>query len=398
MLSSQQKINYGIIGTGNIAHVHMNALRHLRNSKVKVLGVAARNEEKLKLFANKYNIPNYYTNWREMIADRNIDVIDICTSTSLHEEIVREAAVEKKHIICEKPLSGFFGKKLVIEEVGKKISKETMFTEIIGKLKSLKKVIVQNNVKFMYAENWVYAPSYKKLLRLLEASSGTILEIRAEECHSGSTASYSRCWKDSGGGALLRIGAHPIGGAIQLKYIEGMYKYGKPIKPISVMAEVSNNTKINAVQNEKFSYIVKEWKDVEDWAVLVIGFSDGSKAVTISSDCVLGGIRSKIQVYTTNSAIEINISQNNAINAYAPAEGIFKDEYITEKIETKAGWTHPSSDENWARGYFYEMEDFIDCIREDKKPRSGWYLAEETLKVIYAGYLSAEKGKRITLK
>ena len=53
----------------------------------------------------------------------------------------------------------------------------------------------------MYAENWIYAPPLAKLKSLMKASGGTILEIRAEQGHSGSQAKYSRRWKTSGGGA-----------------------------------------------------------------------------------------------------------------------------------------------------------------------------------------------------
>jgi hypothetical protein len=43
------------------------------------------------------------------------------------------------------------------------------------------------------------------------------------------------------------------------------------------------------------------------------------------------------------------------------------------------------------------MEDFIESILQGKQPMSGLDLAEDTLKVVYAGYLSAEKGQRIAL-
>jgi predicted dehydrogenase len=55
----------------------------------------------------------------------------------------------------------------------------------------------------------VYAPPVAKLRRLLEASGGAILELRAEESHSGSHAAYARRWRSAGGGSLLRMGSHP---------------------------------------------------------------------------------------------------------------------------------------------------------------------------------------------
>ncbi len=60
-------------------------------------------------------------------------------------------------------------------------------------------------VHLMYAENWVYAPPIAKAARLAAASGGVILEMRGGECHSGSHSPYSKEWRYTGGGALLRL-------------------------------------------------------------------------------------------------------------------------------------------------------------------------------------------------
>ncbi|QTL97333.1 gfo/Idh/MocA family oxidoreductase [Iocasia frigidifontis] len=392
-----KKVKYGIIGAGFVADIHLNALNHLRNSKVEVVGVAARDKNRLKSFAEKHNIPSIYTDWKKLIKQEDIDVIDICTPTNLHGVMIKEIALSGKSIICEKPLSGYFGKELNLDRVGEEVSREKMFQKINREINEIQEVINKNKVKFMYAENWIYAPPYQKMLNLLNKSDGVILDIRAEESHSGSHAQYSRTWENSGGGALLRLGAHPVAGVIHLKYFEGINRHNQPIIPESVVGEVSYNSKLDAVKRDKNSFLVKEWVDVEDWATVVINFSDGTKAIVVSSDCVLGGVRNEMRVFTTNSVVNLDMSQSNAVTAFAPIDGIFADEYITEKIETTAGWSNPSPDEDWMRGYPAEMEDFMDSIIEDKEALSGWYLAEETLKVIYAAYLSAEKGERISL-
>lgn len=112
---------------------------------------------------------------------------------------------------------------------------------------------------------------------------------------------------------------------------------------------------------------------------------------------VLGGTRNTMQVFLSNTVAFANINPNNAVEIYAPDAGILDDEYIAEKLETKAGWNFASPDEDWMRGYPQELEDFIDCILKGKEPISGLDLAEDTLKVVYAGYLSAEKGKRVQI-
>ena len=91
------------------------------------------------------------------------------------------------------------------------------------------------------------------------------------------------------------------------------------------------------------------------------------------------------------------MTSNDAIETYAPDPSVFHGEYFTEKLETKAGWNRPSCDEDWFRGFAQEIDDFADAIRENREPRSGIDLAVECVNVIYAAYLSAETGSRVTV-
>jgi len=81
-----------------------------------------------------------------------------------------------------------------------------------------------------------------------------------------------------------------------------------------------------------------------------------------------------------------------------PPPHIFGEEYIAEKLETKAGWNFASPDEDWVRGYPQELEDFVDSRLTGREPISGLELALETVEAIYAAYLAAEKGMRVELE
>jgi predicted dehydrogenase len=104
-----------------------------------------------------------------------------------------------------------------------------------------------------------------------------------------------------------------------------------------------------------------------------------------------------MEAYLSNAVVRVNMSSNTAVEVYAPDSGVFGDEYLVEKLETKAGWNFPSPDEDWERGYPQELKDFIEAILEDREPLSGLGLAEEVVNVIYSAYLSAEKGERVSL-
>ena len=139
------------------------------------------------------------------------------------------------------------------------------------------------------------------------------------------------------------------------------------------------------------------WEDVEDWSAAILTFEDGTKATVLSTDVSLGGVKNLVTAYLTNAVVQVNINPNTSLQVYAPDGPIWGDEYITEKVETKAGWQFPSPDEDWMRGYPQEMEDFVDAVREGREPLSGLLLARETVEVIYAAYVSAEEGRRVEL-
>ena len=393
-----ERVRIGMIGSQFAAQIHLNNYSKLRGTKVDIIAVASKNKEHAAAFAKKFEIKDYYDDYRRILERKDIHAVDLCIPIDLHEEFSVEAAGAGKHIICEKPLTGYFGKNGEEEDVGSAVSKKLMLKEALSGCDRVIKAVKKSKVKFMYAENWIYAPPFAKLKSLVKVSGGTILDIRAEESHSGSHAKYSRKWKTSGGGALMRLGAHPVGGVLHLKHYEGMLKYGKPLPARSVMAEVGQHTKIDSFVKEEKKYVVSEWKDVEDWGVMVINFEDHSNATVFASDTVLGGVRNTLNVYLSNAVVNVNINPHNVLEVYAPEPHIFGDEYIAEKLETKAGWNFPSPDEDWVRGYPQELEDFVDALLFDREPISGIDLGNDVVEAIYAAYASAEKGMRIMLR
>lgn len=394
-------LGIGIAGARYGARMHLANYAKLPPDFVAIRGVCSRTKESGAALARENKIPFVTDDYDALLARKDIDVVDICVPPALHHEFAVRAANAGKHIIMEKPLTGYFGSPGDPEPIGLHVSRAHMREGARKNAEAVREAVRRNGVRFCYAENWVYAPPIDKMRRLIAASKGSILELRAEENHSGSNSIFSREWKSTGGGALLRMGAHSVGGLLHLKQWEGQLRLGKGIRPVSVLGDVANLIHSPASERARQAganqWISANPVDVENWANVVIAFEDGSRGNIIISDVGLGGLNTRVTAYMTDGVIKANMTSNDAIETYAPDASGFSGEYFTEKLETRAGWNRPSCDEDWFRGFAQEIDDFVSAIREGREPCSGIDLAINCVEVIYAAYESAEIGGRVTL-
>ncbi len=394
-------LGIGLAGARYGAHMHLANYALLPAGFVEVRGVCARTRDSAAALAREAKIPFVTDDFDALLARADIDVIDICTPPALHHDFAIRAAEAGKHIVMEKPLTGYFGAPGDPEPIGLHVPRAVMREGALRNAEAVRTAVRRTGVRFCYAENWVYAPPIDKMRRLIAAAKGAILELRAEENHSGSNSVFSRDWKNTGGGALLRMGAHSVGACLHLKEWEGRQRRGRGIRPVSVLADTADLVHSEAAglarQAGANQWISANPIDVENWANLVIRFEDGTRASVIISDTGLGGLNTRVTAFMTDGVIKANMTANDAIETYAPDGAVFGGEYFTEKLETKAGWNRPSCDEDWFRGFAQEIADFVAAIREEREPRAGIDLAVDCVNVIYAAYLSAEEGRRVDL-
>jgi predicted dehydrogenase len=100
--NTEMKIRAGIVGTGFIGPVHVEALRRIG---VDVLGLVASSEEKCRAKAAELNIERAYPTFEDMLADPDIQVVHLTTPNYLHYPQAKAALLNGKHIVCEKPLA-----------------------------------------------------------------------------------------------------------------------------------------------------------------------------------------------------------------------------------------------------------------------------------------------------
>jgi len=380
----------GLVGAGFVARIHAEAYQHVRGVDVELCWVTARRTERARSFAQEFQVREVADDVRRILDDPAIDVVDLCVPNAVHASLGLEAARAGKHVIIEKPLTGFFG--------DPSTPRPEMLRAALATADGLIDACRAAGVRLCYAENWVYAPPIQKARRLLAAGGGPILRLVGEESHSGTHAPANKRWLTAGGGSLLGKGCHPLGGILYLKADEGLRLRGRPVRPGSVLAEVAQLADTEVFRDSGRRYLnTVEGADVEDWGSMLLRFDDGTVAQVSAADVVLGGIRNQLQIYAAKSMILCNINPNDAVQAYAPDPTVFGAEYITEKIETKAGWTFPQPDEDWMTGYPAELQDFMECVALGREPLSGGALARDVLAVTYGAYVSAAEGRRVEL-
>ena len=105
-----KKFNVGLIGCGFMGRTHSNAHRKVNNFfdikyRPVLKAICDFNEEKAAAFAKQWGFESVETDWKKLIARKDIDLVDICLPNNLHKEVAIAAAKAGKMIICEKPLA-----------------------------------------------------------------------------------------------------------------------------------------------------------------------------------------------------------------------------------------------------------------------------------------------------
>src|SRR5438105_12197538 len=100
----------GLIGTKFMGRAHSNAWRQARRffdlaAEIRMAMVCGRDRAAASRAASKLGWESSTTDWRTVITDPGIDIVDICTPNDLHAEIAIAAARAGKAVLCEKPLA-----------------------------------------------------------------------------------------------------------------------------------------------------------------------------------------------------------------------------------------------------------------------------------------------------
>jgi predicted dehydrogenase len=227
------KVKWGILGTGNIAHIFAKAISESTTCELYAIG--SRSEEKANSFASTYNLTKIYSSYVSLLSDPDIHAIYIALPHALHAEWAIKAAQAKKHILCEKPITINYKEAISVIEAAN-----------------------QNNVFIMEAFVFRSHPQTDKLRELIR--NRHIGDVRIITATFSFKSEINKKFdklilKKLGGGAILDVGCYPIS---MTRLIVGEVSAINPSEPVNIIG---------------LSHLNKEGMD--EYSICCIEFSNG---------------------------------------------------------------------------------------------------------------------------
>lgn len=327
-----EELGVAVIGCGFIGNVHLRAWSKVKGSRiiaaVDLIGGRA------KRAAETYKAPYWFTDYTKVLDMKEVDIVDVCTPTYTHAEIVVNAAKSGKHVLCEKPIA------LRLSDAD----------EMIGAARKA-------GVKFMVAHCLRFWPEYVESKRLVE--SGAIGEPRIARAYRLSPFPEWAPWhKDRrlGGGVFVDMSIHDVDFLRwAMGEVEEVFARGGTLKT----ADSTSHDFTHAIlkfKNGAIAYVEGSW-------IQPAGFP----------------FTTYLEIVGTNGMLAVDNHSPAALKVYRPGE-------------PPAAYTPFEED-----AYDKEVRHFYECVVKDLEPAVPGEEAKKTLEVTLAAVKSVDEGRPVKL-
>ncbi|MGE3819662.1 MAG: Gfo/Idh/MocA family protein [Isosphaeraceae bacterium] len=342
------RVKVGIIGSRFQAECHAESFRMVAD-EAEVVAIASPTPGNAQRLATRYGIPRVFTDYREMLAEPDVELVTITAPNDLHAAMTIEAARAGKHVLCEKPLC------MTLEEADAMID-----------------ACRSRGVLLLYAEELFFTPKYVKAKQMAdEGAFGKVYLVKQLEKHFGPHSPWFWDVDRSGGGALMDLGCHGIAFC--------HWFLGKP-KVKSVLCHLATHVHGDKTRGD-------------DDALCIIDFEGGAKGLVENSWARRGGMEDRVEIYGEGGVTYANLHMGNALPTYSE----YGYGYAVEKAPTTKGWSWPVFEEFWNYGFPQEMRHFCRCVRGKETPQSTGEDGRVVMEVLHAAYRSAGIGARVDL-
>lgn len=382
---AKKELNVALIGAQFMGKAHSNAWRKVGMffdlpSKPVMKVLCGKFEEEVQV-AERYGWQETSTNWKEVVARPDIDIIDICTPNLVHPEIAIAAAKAGKHIVCEKPLSN-------------------TLKESAAMVAAAKQAGVKNLCGFSYR----FAPAVASIKKMIDSGKlGRIFHFRAAYQQDWIVdPDFPMVWrlrkKQAGSGALGDIGAHItdlcqflVGDITEVTASMRTFVKKRPISEIDTGITRAGHKK----KGSKMGTV-----DVDDAAAYIAHIKGQDTLATFEATRFAPGRRNHncIEIYGSEGSVLWNQEDMNIFHYYnradAPTEQGFRRIHATDG-------GHPYIDAWWPTGHIigyehlfvHELYDFLNQLNRKKVTYPTFEDGLSTQKVLGAVEKAAQSRK-----
>ena len=351
-----KRLKVGIVGAGGIAQYgQIPGFQKL--AEVEVVALADPNKEKLETVAKKFQIPETFVDYRELIGKKEVDIISICSPNYLHKEQAVLALSAGKDVLCEKPVA--------------MNSRET--EEILTTVK-------KTGRKFMVAFPHRFSSASTFLKKMIDRGEFGDIYYAKAGCLRRRGIPGLGGWfttkKFSGGGPLIDVGVHVLDKTCWLM--------GAP-RPVSVTGVTYQKFKKIATDGgwpppdsrvgDKFTGTF----DVEDLSGAFIRFENGATLVLEASWAGNSQTGLTYDLFGTKAGAREDAS---GLKIFGENSGVLTDT-VPELPSVNV--------------YDAEIKDFVSCVREGRAPVTTPAEILAVSKIIEGIYRSASTGREVRL-
>lgn len=336
-----------MIGVGSIADLHAEGYRH--NDNCRLVGVTDISRDLAEVKAKKYGAGKVYDSVEELLADTEVEAVDIAVPTASHMPLAIKASEAGKHILLEKPMAR------TVQECDKIITA----TDKAG-------------VKLMVDHSLRFFPPFRQAKKIVdEGGIGELVKTRA--AHMGWGYQGWRADPEQAGGGLLIEGAvHPL-------YLSEWF-LGK-VTQVSAFAGKTSHTTM----------------PTEDIAMIILkGASEAYGIIDANLNGPFPLWDDHLEIVGTKGMVIANGAEQQIIRG--PPIWHFKDGFWKAYREKTFGDEFPIEIPNeiewkWSKCFVYATAEFISSIIEDRQPLTTGKDGRRAIQLVHACYESAKTGK-----
>ena len=326
-------VNVGIIGAGRIGKVHVESIcTKVADGKVAALADPFMNEE-TEAWAKEMGIAKVTKDYKEVLADENIDAVLICSSTDTHSVISVEAIKAGKHVFCEKPVD-----------------------HDIEKIQQVIDALKDSNVKYQVGFNRRFDRNFKHVHEVVQ--SGGIGDVQIVKVTSRDPEAPPLSYVKVSGGIFVDMTIHDFD---MVRYLSG-----SEVEEVSAVGACLVNPEIGQAG------------DV-DTCIITLKFANGALGVIDNSRQAVYGYDQRIEVFGSKGCITADNETPNNTTLYT-ADGVQKEKPLWFFLE------------RYNDAFIAEENSFVDACLNGTDTVVGAFDGLQPVLIAIAAKESCEKG------